>query len=86
MPAILVNRIAVYEAEHLLKMVWMLLERHQLSAPKIVTRSGSEELCVRLLFVSNRDAELVRDELLQLPVAIHLRDRMSLVSEARSLG
>ena len=53
--------LSIHEAENLLTAIWIALEKHGLTSPKISTRGA--ELEIELLFKSRRDENLVRAEL-----------------------
>lgn len=57
------NNLSVSEAEDIIARVWLVLERHGLSSPKMTISANGTKLKIEFLFESQRDANLVRAEL-----------------------
>ena len=51
------------EAENVLVKIWIALEKHGLSSPKITIRSRATKLEIEFLFESERDESLITAEL-----------------------
>jgi hypothetical protein len=59
----LVRVVSGKEAEHLIARVWILIEKHQITSPKVVTKPQSDRLQVELHFSSEIDEDLIATEL-----------------------
>jgi len=55
--------LSIHEAENLLATIWIALEKHGCTSPKMEILSRGAELEIELLFESRRDENLVRAEL-----------------------
>ncbi len=53
----------ISEAENLIAAIWIALEKHDLSSPKMTTLSTGTKLEIELIFGSERDENLVKAEL-----------------------
>jgi hypothetical protein len=62
------SNVPASEAEDLVAKIWITVEKHGLSSPKITICSKSTRLEIELLFTSERDASLVAAELPRLMV------------------
>ena len=57
------TNLSTSEAENVLAKIWIALEKHGLSSPKMTIFSRGTKLEIELLFESQRDESLVRAEL-----------------------
>jgi hypothetical protein len=51
--------LSVPEAEDLIRVVWLLLEKHQISTPKVTSRRRTDRLQIRLTFGSEAERATV---------------------------
>ena len=58
-----VTNLSASEAEDVIGKIWIALEKHGLSSPKMTVFSRATELEIEFLFESQRDESLVRAEL-----------------------
>jgi len=57
------TNLSTSEAENVLAKIWIALEKHGLSSPKITILSRATNLEIELLFESQRDESLITAEL-----------------------